>query len=47
MFGLGCLIEGDERLHHSPRFDIDEECLPIGVAILTEAALRFLNDNTD
>jgi amidohydrolase len=42
MFGLGCLIEGDERVHHNARFDIDERCLPIGVAILTEAALRFL-----
>lgn len=27
-------------LHH-PRFDIDENCLPLGVAILCEAALRF------
>lgn len=42
MFGLGCLIEGDERVHHNARFDIDERCLPIGVAVLAEAALRFL-----
>jgi metal-dependent amidase/aminoacylase/carboxypeptidase family protein len=42
MFGLGCLIEGDERVHHNARFDIDERCLPIGGAILAEAALRFL-----
>lgn len=42
MFGLGCRIEGDERRHHNPRFDIDERCLPIGAAILAEAALRFL-----
>jgi amidohydrolase len=42
MFGLGCLIEDDERVHHNARFDIDESCLPIGVAILTETALRFL-----
>ena len=42
MFLLGCLVEGDERYHHHPRFDIDEECLPIGVAILTEATLRLL-----
>ncbi|MBS1254099.1 MAG: putative hydrolase YxeP [Anaerolineales bacterium] len=42
MFMLGCRIEGDERRHHSPRFDVDERCLPIGVAILAEAALRFL-----
>lgn len=42
MFGLGCMIEGDKRVHHNARFDIDERCLPIGVAILAEAALRFL-----
>ncbi len=42
MFMLGCRIEGDERMPHSPRFDIDERCLPIGAAILTEAALRLL-----
>ncbi len=42
MFGLGCLIEGDERRHHDPRFDVDERCLPIGAAILAEAALRLL-----
>lgn len=42
MFGLGCLIEGDERTHHNPRFDIDERCLPIGAAILAEATVRFL-----
>jgi amidohydrolase len=42
MFGLGCRIEGDERRHHDPRFDVDERCLPIGAAILAEAALRWL-----
>ncbi|MDD5468973.1 MAG: M20 family metallopeptidase [Anaerolineales bacterium] len=42
MFSLGCLIEGDERKHHHPRFDIDERCLPIGSALLAEAALRYL-----
>ena len=42
MFMLGCRIEGDERKHHNPRFDIDERCLPIGAAILAEAAGRFL-----
>jgi amidohydrolase len=44
MFRLGCRIEGDERMHHNPTFDIDEDCLPIGAAILAEAALRFLKD---
>jgi len=42
MFKLGCRIEEDERSPHHPRFDIDEGCLPIGTAILTEAALRLL-----
>jgi amidohydrolase len=42
MFSLGARIEGDERMGHNPRFDIDERALPIGTAILTESALRFL-----
>jgi len=42
MFMLGCRIEEDERKHHHPRFDINERCLPIGAAILAEAALRLL-----
>ncbi|MEA3375420.1 MAG: amidohydrolase [Chloroflexota bacterium] len=42
MFRLGCKIEEDERKHHSPYFDVDEACLPIGVAVLTEAAFRLL-----
>lgn len=36
----------DERTgnpHHNPRFDIDEACLPQGVAILCDAAVRCLN----
>ncbi len=42
MFMLGSRIEGDERRAHDPRFDIDERCLPLGVAILAEATLRRL-----
>jgi amidohydrolase len=42
MFMLGCRIEGDERKAHNPRFDVDERCLPVGAAILAEAALRRL-----
>ncbi len=42
MFMLGGLIEGDTRRHHNPRFDIDERCLPLGTALMTEAALRLL-----
>jgi amidohydrolase len=43
MFYVGAKIEGDERLHHSPRFDIDEDCLPVGCALLAEAAVRYLS----
>jgi metal-dependent amidase/aminoacylase/carboxypeptidase family protein len=46
MYSLGT---GNESLHrhiHAPDFDIDEGCLPVGTAILAEAALRFLrNEN--
>jgi amidohydrolase len=42
MFSLGARIEGDERMGHNPRFDIDERALPIGTAILSECSLRFL-----
>ncbi|MGD2148817.1 MAG: amidohydrolase [Anaerolineae bacterium] len=42
MFWLGCRIEGDERYHHHPRFDVDERCLPIGAAMLAQATLRRL-----
>lgn len=44
MFSLGCRIEGDPRLIHNPRFDIDENCLPIGTAILAESVLRWMRD---
>ncbi|NJN15636.1 MAG: amidohydrolase [Oscillochloris sp.] len=33
--------------HHNPRFDIDESCLPKGVAILCDAAVRCLAGETD
>lgn len=42
MFYLGCKIEGDERDHHNSRFDVDDRCLPYGVALLAETASRFL-----
>lgn len=43
MYNLGTKIEGREvyELHH-PKFDLDERALPIGTAILAEAALRLL-----
>jgi amidohydrolase len=43
MFLLGTLIEGDERIGHNPRFDIDERALPIGTAVLAESALHFFS----
>ena len=33
--------------HHNPRFDIDEACLPQGVAILCDAAMRVLQGEAD
>lgn len=42
MFSLGAKIEGDERSGHNPYFDIDEDALPIGTAILVESALGYL-----
>jgi amidohydrolase len=42
-FNLGGAIPGEpERLHHNPRFDVDERCLPIGAAVMAKAALQFL-----
>ena len=43
MFGLGVWSgEGDKRVGHSPTFDIDESALPIGAAVMAEAAVRYL-----
>jgi amidohydrolase len=42
MFTLGIRIDNDPRTIHNPHFDINENALPIGTAILAESALRFL-----
>lgn len=43
MFGLGVKAPGRApRYLHTPTFDIDEDALPIGTAILAETALRFV-----
>jgi amidohydrolase len=42
MFSLGCATHPEEKRLHSPDFDIDERCLPVGVAILAETALHYL-----
>ena len=44
MFTLGTQIAGDGRIGHNPLFDIDEEALPIGTAILVDSALRYLSE---
>jgi len=44
MFTLGAQIAGDERIGHNPLFDIDENALPIGTAILVDSALRYLGE---
>jgi amidohydrolase len=42
MFAMGCALPGKPRLLHSPYFDLDERCLPVGTALLAETALRWL-----
>ena len=40
---IGAAInDGKLRPHHTPIFDVDERVLPLGAAIMAEAALRFL-----
>jgi len=43
MIYLGAEIASSRRSHQSPTFDIDENCLPVGVAVLAETAIRLLN----
>ncbi|MYL34943.1 amidohydrolase [Pontibacillus yanchengensis] len=43
MFFLGCAMpDGIQRDLHTPIFDIDERCLPMGTAILTQTAHHLL-----
>jgi amidohydrolase len=43
MFGLGVKAPGAApRYLHTPTFDLDEDALPIGAAILAETALRYV-----
>jgi len=48
MFTIGVQKEGHEDypLHH-PQFDLDERALPIGTAVIVEAAMRFLKGQTE
>lgn len=43
MFFLGCALgDGLDRDLHTPQFDIDERCLPLGAAILANVAIDFV-----
>jgi amidohydrolase len=46
MFWLGVRNEEKGIVHpgHNPKFDVDEEALPLGAAILSLAALRYLQE---
>lgn len=44
MFMLGATRDEIKRPHHSPIFDIDEQNLYLGAAILAETAVRLLRD---
>ncbi|MGG3573605.1 amidohydrolase [Bacillus gobiensis] len=48
MFFLGCALQdGKHRELHTPVFDIDESCMPIGASILTQTAMNILNRNSE
>lgn len=43
MFFLGCALpDGVKRDLHTPVFDLDERCLPVGASILAETVRRYL-----
>jgi amidohydrolase len=46
MYSIGVQKKGHEEypLHH-PKFDLDEQALPVGTAVLVETALKFLNND--
>ncbi len=44
MFMLGARIGDENRPHHSPIFDVDENAFHIGAAILAETAVRLLRE---
>ena len=45
MMRLGAQLDELNRPHHSPIFDIHEGCLPIGVGVMAESALRLLRQH--
>ncbi len=42
MFMLGAKKDSSDRPHHTPVFDIDEEVMPYGAAVLADVACRLL-----
>ena len=45
MMRLGCQLDELNRPHHSPIFDVHEGCLPVGVGVMAESALRLLRQH--
>ena len=45
MFMLGAQLDEVARGHHTPIFDIHEDALPTGTAILAEATCRLLRQH--
>ncbi|MHB8323768.1 MAG: M20 metallopeptidase family protein [Candidatus Dormibacteria bacterium] len=41
LLGGGNAAAGITAPHHHPEFDLDERCLPLGVEVMTRAALQF------
>ncbi len=44
--GAGNKAKGYTEPHHSPRFQIDEDALPLSVALLTASAMRILDSKS-
>ena len=45
MIRLGAKLDHVNRPHHSPIFDIHEDCLSVGVGVMAESALRLLRQH--
>jgi len=45
MFVLGAKLDDVSRGHHTPVFDIDEDSLPTGTAMLAEVTCRLLQQH--
>jgi len=45
MFALGTMSEKFQCQLHTPDFDLDEACLPIGAAVLAKTALKYFQKN--